>query len=206
MTLASSLLVAALAVLPAVAQKATEQSTRPMLDGSWTLNKELSTSRRGNGGPDPADRMRPGGGGGGMRGGFGGMGMGGGNGRSSAPQDREEMERRRALMREVLEAQPRFLITVEDLLVIFTYPDGRVVRYKADGKEERHQYASGTVKTKAKWLTDRLSIETDLGDGMKVTHTFMTTPDPRQLVIATILPGQSKDLPPITQTYDETVQ
>ena len=204
MTLVPSLLIAALVVFPAVAQKSGEQPTRPMLDGSWTLNKELSSARRGSGGPDPAERMRPGGSG--MRGGFGGMGMGGPGGRSGPPQDREEMERRRALMREVLEPQDRFLITVEDVLVIFTYPDGRVVRYKADGKEERHQYTSGTVKTKAKWLADRLSIETDLGDGMKVTHTFKTTPDPRQLVITTILPGQSKDLPPITHTYDETVQ
>ncbi len=202
MTLAPSLLVATLVVFPAVAQKPSDQAARPMLDGSWSLNKELSSSRRSSGGPDPAERMRPGGG---MRGGFGGVGMGGGGGRS-APQDREEMERRRALMREVLEPQERFLITVEDVLVIFTYPDGRVVRYKADGKEERHQYTSGTVKTKAKWLADRLSIETDLGEGMKVTHTFKTTPDPRQLVITTILPGQSKDLPPITHTYDETVQ
>ena len=202
MPLVLSLLAATLVVFPAVAQKPTDQP-RPMLDGSWTINKEQSTAQRGSGGPDPADRMRPGGSG--MRGGFGGMGMGGGS-RSSTPVDREEMERRRTLMREVLEPQPRFLLTVEDLLVIFTYPDGRVVRYKADGKEERHQYTSGTVKTKAKWLPDRLSIETDLGDGLKVTHTFMTTPDPRQLVITTILPGQSKDLPPVTVTYDETVQ
>jgi hypothetical protein len=194
--------VVALAISPIALQKPADLAARPMLDGSWTLNKELSSSRRGSGGPDPADRRQ---GGGGMRGGFGGVGMGGGGGRN-APQDREEMERRRTLMREVLEAQQRFLITVEELVVTFTYPDGRVVRYKADGKEERHQYTSGTVKTKAKWLPDRLSIETDLGDGMKVTHTYKTTPEPRQLVVTTILPGQSKDLPPLTFTYDETVQ
>ena len=72
------------------------------------------------------------------------------------------------------------------------------MRYKADGKEERHQHQSGTVKTKTKWEVDRLTIETDMGDGFKITHGFKTNIDPRQLVVSVITPGQSKDLPPIT--------
>jgi hypothetical protein len=134
-----------------------------------------------------------------MRAGIGGMGVGGPGG---AP-DREEIARRRALMKEVLEAPMRFQITLEDPLVIFTHPDGRVVRYKTDWKEERHQFTSGTVKTKTKWDADRLLIETNMGDGMKVTHAFKVSGDPRQLVVSIELPGQSKDLPPITHVYDE---
>ena len=57
---------------------------------------------------------------------------------------------------------------------------------------------SGTVKTKTKWELDRLTIETDLGDGFKITHAYKTNPDPRQLIVLTITPGQSKDLPPIS--------
>ncbi len=109
-------------------------------------------------------------------------------------------------MKEVVEAPKNFVITVEDPMVIFTYTDGRIVRYKADGKEERHQYPSGTVKTKTKWELDRLTIETDMGDGFKITHAYKTNPDPRQLVVLTITPGQSKDLPPITHVYDESLQ
>ena len=86
-------------------------------------------------------------------------------------------------MKEVLEAPKNFVITVEEPMVIFTYTDGRIVRYKADGKEEKHQYPSGTVKTKAKWEVDRLTIETNLGDGFKITHTYKTTGDPRQLIV-----------------------
>ena len=138
----------------------------------------------------------------------GGIGLGGMSTRQRgqpAP-DREEMARRRALMKEVLEAPKNFVITVEEPMVIFTYTDGRLVRYKADGKEEKHQYPSGTVKTKAKWEVDRLTIETNLGDGFKITHAYKTNRDPRQLIVPTITPGQSKDLPPITHVYDETLQ
>lgn len=188
---------------PAVAQKA-DPTLRPLVGGAWTLNRELSSTPRG-GGADPADRMRSSGGGGGMRGGIGLGGMSTGSGGSSAP-DREEMARRRALMKEVLEAPKNFVLTVEESMVIFTYTDGRIVRYKADGKEEKHQYPSGTVKTKAKWEVDRLAIETNLGDSFKITHTYKTTGDPRQLIVTTITPGQSKDLPPITHVYDETLQ
>jgi hypothetical protein len=191
---------ALLAAAPLVAQKS-DSAPRPLIDGAWTLNRELSSTPRG-GGADPADRMRPSGGG--MRGGIGLGGMSSGRG-GTAP-DREEMARRRALMGEVVEAPKNFVITVEDPMVVFTYTDGRIVRYKADGKEERHQFPSGTVKTKTKWLLDRLTIETDLGDGFKITHAYKTNPDPRQLIVLTITPGQSKDLPPITHVYDESLQ
>jgi hypothetical protein len=193
---------ALLAAAPLVAQKS-DPAPRPLIGGAWTLNRELSSTPRGGGGADPADRMRPSGGG--MRGGIGFGGMSSGRGGGTAP-DREEMARRRALMGEVLEAPKNFVITVEDPMIVFTFTDGRIVRYKADGKEERHQFPSGTVKTKTKWLLDRLTIETDLGDGFKITHAYKTNPDPRQLIVLTITPGQSKDLPPITHVYDETLQ
>ena len=181
---------------PLAAQKA--DATRPMLDGAWTLNRELSSPAQ-SGAPDPGDGWRPSG----QRrrpGGF------GGDSARPGSQDREELARRRDLMREVLEAPRRFLITVEDPLVIFTFPDGRVVRYSADGGEERHQHPSGTVKTKTRWQADGLAIETDLGGGLKVTHTYRTTSEPRQLIVTTLLPRRAKDLPPIQHTYDEAVQ
>ena len=105
---------------PVVAQKA-DPTPRPLIGGAWTLNRELSSTPRG-GGADPADRMRSSGGG--MRGGIGLGGMSSGRGGGSGP-DREEMARRRALMKEVLEAPKTFVITVEEPMVIFTYTDGR---------------------------------------------------------------------------------
>ena len=196
MLLSTAVLFAALVVPGVPAQK--PPLPRPDLSGAWTFNREASTVTRG-GGPDmPA----PGGGRGGMRGGF--VGLGGSMGEPGrGVPDREEMARRRALLKEVLEAPTRFQITLEDPLVIFTYPDCRVVRYKTDWKEERHQFTSGTVKTKTKWEAGRLVIETDLGDGMKITRDYKVSGDPRQLVVSVQTPGQSRDLPPITHVYDE---
>ena len=181
--------------VPVHAQK--PSMPRPDLTGAWTFNREASTTPRG-GGPDVSS---PGGSWGGIRGGFGGLGGGSGE-PGRGVQDREEMARLRALLKEVLEAPTRFQITLEDPLVIFTYPDGRVVRYKTDWKEERHQYTSGTVKTKAKWDAGRLVIETQIGDA-RITHDYKLSGDPRQLIVSVQTPGQSKDLPPITHVYDE---
>ena len=55
---------ALLAAAPLIAQKS-DSVPRPLISGAWTLNRELSSTPRG-GGADPADRMRPSGGG--MRG------------------------------------------------------------------------------------------------------------------------------------------
>jgi hypothetical protein len=195
------LLAAALMASATLIAQKSDAPPRPLIDGAWTLNRELSSTPRG-GGADPGDRIRPSGG---MRSGIGIGGMSSGSGGGAAP-DREEMARMRALMKEVVEAPKNFVITVEDPMVVFTYTDGRIVRYKADGKEERHQYPSGTVKTKTKWELDRLTIETDMGNGFKITHAYKTNPEPRQLVVLTITPGQSKDLPPISHVYDETLQ
>ena len=117
--------------------------TRPDISGAWTLNREAGAGQRSA--SDAADPMPMAGRPGGMRGGFGGPGMGGPD--RNSVQDREERARRVALMKEVIEAPSRFQITLEDPFVIFTHADGRVVRYRANWKDERHQYTSGTVKT-----------------------------------------------------------
>lgn len=173
------------------------QSTPPAradISGAWTLNRDAG------GAPEAGARLPLPDGRAGMRGGFG-PGRGGPD--RNSVQDREERARRRALMEEVVEAPSRFQITIEDPLVIFTHADGRVVRYRTNWKDERHQYTSGTVKTKARWDAGRLIIETDVGDGMKVTHAYSLNPEAGQLVVNVQLPGQSRDIPAITQVYDE---
>jgi hypothetical protein len=161
------------------------QSTPPVrsdISGAWTLNRDAATPRW----PDAGDRLPP---------------LGGPD--RNSVQDREERARRRALMEEVVEAPSRFQITIEDPFVIFTHADGRVVRYRTNWKDERHQYTSGTVKTKTKWDAGRLVIETDIGDGMTVTHAYSLNAEARQLVVSVQLPGQSRDIPAITHVYDE---
>jgi hypothetical protein len=99
------------------------------------------------------------------------------------PEDQEKMKQRRALMQEVLEVEPTFTIVEGDGTVSFTHTDGRVATYKTDGKKEKHQFTNGTIETKTKWDkdTEALVIEMDLGDGLKVTHTYTVAGTPRQL-------------------------
>jgi hypothetical protein len=178
------------------------QSTPPAradISGAWTLNREAGAGPRA--GADAGDRLPPPGGRRGLGGGFGGVGVDGPD--RNSVQDREEQARRRALMEEVVEAPSRFQITIEDPFVIFTHADGRVVRYRTNWKDERHQFTSGTVKTKTRWDSGRLIIETDIGDGITVTHAYSLNPEAGQLVVNVQLPGQSRDIPAITHVYDE---
>lgn len=194
-------LLLALALAALVGPHVRAQAEPTDLAGVWVLDREASQTPRG-GAPDPAAGLFPGSVG--VRGGLGGPAAPGGiDRRKRAAADREEIARRRALMKEVLEPPARFQITLEDALVTFTFSDGRAVRYRADGKEERHQHQSGTVKTKTKWDRGRLLIETNMGSGPKITHAYIVSGDPRQLTVTVQIPGQSKDLPPITHTYNE---
>ena len=166
----------------------------PNLDGAWVLNRDMGEPmQRGGGGGESSD----GGGGGGHRRGGGGygvsaMGHGGGMGGGGPMSDeqKQEMERRRALMKELLQPSDRMNVTVENDVVTFTESDGRVRKFKTDGKKEKHQFDNGTVETKSKWVNGGLMIETDLQNGMKLTQTYtIAAGEKRQLVLATKMEG-----------------
>jgi hypothetical protein len=186
----------------------------PRIDGAWTLNREMGDQMRG-GSPGPGDggERRGSGGGGGHRGGFGmgGGGMGGMGGgmrpMGGSMPDREEMQRRRLLMHELLAPPTRLTITTDRDVVAFTDEVGRVRKYEANGKKEKHQFDNGTVKTKAKWDGDHLAIETSLDDGVKLTQTYALAGDRRQLIVQTTVEGgmsrDSGDRRPLTHYYDD---
>jgi hypothetical protein len=148
----------------------------PDINGAWVLNRDVGDQmQRGGGGGESGD----GGGGGGHRHGGGGygvsaMGRGGGmgGGGQMSEEQKQEMERRRALMKELLQPSDRMTVTVESDIVTFTESDGRVRKFKTDGKKEKHQFDNGTVETKSKWDNGGLVIETDLQNGMKLTQTY----------------------------------
>ena len=179
-------------------------ATHPRLDGAWTLNRQMgnSTQRGGYAGGEGDGDGR----GGGRR--PGGFGMGGGGMRpmgGGAMPDREEMARRRALIREMLEPSPRLTITTDGDRITFTDTDGRVRQYTADGRKEKHQFDNGTVKTKTKWDEDHLVIETSLDDGVKLTETYALAPETHQLVVQSKMEGgpmRGGERPPITHYYD----
>ena len=190
---------------------------RPKIEGAWTLNRDMG-DRPGRG-PAPDDQAgghRGGGGGygghggGGYGGGMGGMrGMGGGGGGPMTDEQRAEMQRRRNLARELLAPPTRLNITVDGDMVVFTDADGRVRKYKTDGKKEKHQFDNGTVETKSRWDNAMLVIETSMDGGMKFTQSYGLVSDHRELIVQTKMEGGSHDgdeRKPITHYYDDAVE
>ena len=166
----------------------------PNIDGAWVLNRDMGDQMQRGGGGEGGERE----GGGGHRhgggGGYGvsgmGMGRGMGGGGQMSDEQKQEMERRRALMKELLQPSDRMNVTVENDLVTFTESDGRVRKFKTDGKKEKHQFDNGTVETKSKWDNTGLVIETALQNGMKLTQTYtIAAGEKRQLVLATKMEG-----------------
>ena len=170
------------------------------LDGAWVLNRQQSTSIGGGGdaGHEGGGHRR-----GGFSGGFGRPGGGMGRGAGSGSEDREAMERQRALVRELLEPLPRITVTSDAESVTFTVADGRVRKYRLDGKKEKHQFDNGTVDTKSKWENDQLTIETSSPGGTKLVETYSVN-DQHQLVIeARFEGGRGGDRAPIVHVYDD---
>jgi len=178
----------------ASAQAPAPAAVHPNIDGAWVLNRDMGDQMQRGGGGEGGERE----GGGGHRhgggGGYGvsgmGMGRGMGGGGQMSDEQKQEMERRRALMKELLQPSDRMTLTVENDMVTFTESDGRVRKFRTDGKKEKHQFDNGTVETKSKWDNSGLVIETDLQSGMKLTQTYtIAAGEKRQLVLATKMEG-----------------
>jgi hypothetical protein len=169
------------------------------LSGDWVLNRQQSTSvGRGSDAVPESNGPRRGG----FSGGFGGPG-GIGRGIGGGPENRETTERQRALMRELLEPLPRITVTTDNVSVTFTASDGRVRKYRIDGRKEKHQFDNGTVDTKSKWERQQLVIETSTSGGMKLVETYSVN-DLDQLVIeARVDTGRGGARPPIVHVYDD---
>jgi hypothetical protein len=169
------------------------------LNGAWVLNRQQSTTVGGGGdaGPDMGGHQR-----GGFSGGFGGPGGGMGRGMGGG-KDRESMERQRALVRELIEPLPRMTVTSDSETVTFAASDGRLRRYRVDGRKEKHQFDNGTVDTKSKWEKEQLTIETSTSGGMKLVETYSVN-DRHQLVVEAKFAGdRSSGRPPIVHVYDD---
>jgi hypothetical protein len=170
------------------------------LNGVWVLNRQQSSSFGGGGGAAPEGGGRRHGG---FSGGVGRPGGGMGPGAGGGSEEREAMERQRALMRELLEPLPRVTVTSDTESVTFTASDGRVRKYRIDGRKEKHQFDNGTVETKSKFEKDQLIIETSPGSGMKLVETYSIN-DQHQLVVEAKFEGGSRgDRAPIVHVYDD---
>ena len=169
------------------------------LSGTWRLNADASDAP-GSGGGDPD--------GGGFAGGFGmparqPMGGFGTPGAMAPPggMDPEARKQRLELMRELLQPIRRMTIAQDGRVVAFTYEDGRTVRYRTDGKAEKHQAINGVVETQTRWKKGKLVRETNLDDGTTVEETF-SIESPRALVIQLETSGGPGRRKPVRRVYD----
>jgi hypothetical protein len=185
-----------------------EDATRPVLSGTWTIDKAAS-SAPGSGGMPDGGGMRgrgPGGGGGmggGRRGGYGGGGGMGGRPRGGGSgMSQEDMAARRALLQEALQMPARFTLAQDGDRLIFIEPDGVVRTYVANGKDEKHQLTNGTIETRSRWDDHALVMEIKVSERGKFTRTFTVGGSPRRLEVTTMFDG-NKDLKRVT-LYDST--
>ncbi len=174
----------------------------PDLSGSWRYNADASDVG-GAGGDDGGTPAAPLGGfgmpGRQPMGGFGtpgGMAAPGGAG-----MDPESRKQRAELLRELLEPVRRLTITQDGAAVAFTYDDGRTVRYRTNGKTEKHQAVNGVVETETRWKKGKLVRETSLDDGLTIEETF-TLVSPRGLVIEVEVSGGVGRRKPSRRVYD----
>lgn len=220
-----ALLVTATLVSPEVSARSTHAAQgeilRPALGGLWQLNRDLSAPAGGAGGemgaPGGGGRGgRGGGGGGGMGGPGGGMGGGmgrggggGGRGGPGGPPNQEDMQRMREVMRELMQPAVRLTVVQREDTVSFTDDQGRVRKFVANGKEEKHQLDAATIETRSRWKDGALVIEWETGRGPTVVRSYRIDAAVDQLVIETTLKGGrgpgSGDRPPITHVYDAVV-
>lgn len=196
----------ALGLVAALGSPARSQDTaRPWLSGDWSINRSLTTARGAS--PMPPD---------GLEGkpvatygtGLGSSkGIGGPSGRPRgiylAPSvSPEDLDARRALMREVMEMPRRLSIHQDGDRLIFREPGGIIRLYVANNRAEKHQLLNGTIETKTRWDGGTLIMEVwPADDAVRIQHTFAIRGSPRRLEISTTFDGAPKDVTRLT-VYD----
>lgn len=140
---------------------------------------------------------------------MGGRGGGGRGGSGGGAPNQEDMQRMRDVMRELMQPAARLTIVQHDDTVSVTDDQGRVRKFVANGKQEKHQLEAATLETKARWKDGALVIEWQTGRGPTLVRSYRIDPAANQLVIETAMKGGrsqgSGDRPPITHVYDLVV-
>jgi hypothetical protein len=188
-------------LLVVLAAGATLAQPSPDLSGSWRYNPTASDAG-GTGGDDGGSDPGPIGGFG-MPGRqpIGGYGSPGGMASPGGVVDPQTRKQRMELMRELLEPVRRLVIAQDGSSVSFTYDDGRTVRYRTNGKTEKHQAVNGVVETETRWKKGALVRETNLDDGVSIEEKF-TLVSPRGLVIELEVSGGVGRRKPVRRVYD----
>lgn len=153
--------------------------------GSWVLNEKESDNPRGQfqgaGGRQPG--MNPGSGGRPS----GGRPSGGGRG---GVMNEEDMERMRAMMRNVLQASGALRIVQDDSTITVVDLEGRLRVHHPDGRKKSYPVQGvGNVESRAKWDDGKLVVELRLDDGIRVSRTYELDEESRQLHVRMRMEG-----------------
>ena len=163
------------------------QADASSIVGAWTIDRGMSDlgvgpAGRGNSGGangrGGGGYGRGGGRGGGFPGGGGGSGRGGQGG--GQPQDREEMERRLAALRDIIEAPEHITIVQSNSLIIVTTGDGRTTRLSPDGDKVKDE--STNIERRTKWEGGKLVSEIK-GDAGRITETYSADAAHHELLV-----------------------
>lgn len=115
------------------------------------------------------------------------------------------MQRLRETMRELMQPAMRVTIVQRDDTVSFTDDQGRVRKFTANGKGEKHQLDAATLETTSRWQGDALVIAWNTGRGA-VIRSYRVDAARHQLSVETTFKGGrgpgTGDRQPITHVYD----
>jgi hypothetical protein len=184
----------------AVSSQPRAQAQPQTIVGAWSLNKDKSelppsggdqNGREGSGRSGQGGGRRGGGGRGGFGGGFGGGGFGGGN--QAARPNPEDMERRMAALRDILQPPDHLTVTRTDSMVIITAGDGRTTRLATDGSKVKDD--STGIERRTRWQGDKLVSEISGAGSAKITETYTIDPESRQLTVTLQTEGGNRQPP-----------
>jgi hypothetical protein len=118
------------------------------------------------------------------------------------------MAQMRDTLRELLQPAVRLTIVQGGDTFSVTDDQGRVRKFVANGKGEKHQLAAATVETRTQWKDGGLVTEWKTGRGPTVVRTYRLDASRRQLTVETTMKGGRAGAPdraPVRHVYDAAV-
>jgi hypothetical protein len=190
--IAIAVMVALLVAVWLTVESRAQSIDKPVLAGSWTLNRDLSDQPPGRGEDGVSGRRG--------RGSGGGRGGGGGGGRSAI--DRERIAQQQEAARDILNSPAHLIISDTGTMIGLTGPDGRTTRLSPDGRTVKDENTN--IERKTTWRGGRLVSEVSGAGPSKIVQTFsLDAENHRRLrIVVDIEGGQGGQRRTRTYVYD----
>jgi len=86
---------------------------------------------------------------------------------------------------------PNLTISHSAVNIAITDVRGRTRFFQTTGAIDKHQFDSGTIDSTTSWSGDQLVTQYELGNGRRLTYTYLLTSGGRQLVVRVRVDGTS---------------